>query len=102
MCLLALQFVEQVLTVEVAYHAHVAFISHNSRNTELLPTLSVIRTALLPHPHQHIQLLVTVSPIYTNTAPYTVDLSFVCVWGLNIEVFAGVSLQRSPASILLQ
>ena len=36
----------------------------------------------------------------SGRAPYTVDLHFVCAWGLNLEVFAGVSLQR--ASIIFQ
>ena len=27
----------------------------------------------------------------SGKAPYTVDLHLVCAWGLNIEVFAGVS-----------
>ena len=56
-CLLALRFVEQVLTAVVANHAHVAFISHNSCNTEFLPALSVIRIALLIHPHLRVPLL---------------------------------------------
>ena len=41
-----------------------------------------------------------------NRSPYFKSLLLICLWstawGLNIEVFAGISLQRAPASIIFQ
>ena len=38
----------------------------------------------------------------SGRAPYTVDLPLVCTWGLNLDIFADVSLQRAPASVISQ
>ena len=64
MCLLLLRLVEEVLTVVVAHHAHVALMSHSNCTTKILRVSSVIRTALLRHPRLHVPLYFPYSNAY--------------------------------------
>ena len=101
--------IDQVEQLKYERHVKFAAKARVERETSAVERKAVSVDPRGSDPEQIFVFWVKVRVIYSMSsciswpsgrAPYIIDLLLVCAWGLNLELFVGVSLQRGPASII--